>query len=118
MKLLGLALLLLSATSAAAVPVTPSFTTGTVTSHTETTTTINESIRQTDYHSGYSYTVSGSNINIPANPGQGANYTMVEQGAAFQFSETYFGPGISSYTEIDRTMTIMSVTDSISAFSQ
>lgn len=110
--------LLLLAAPVAAAPVVPNFTTGTVTSHTETLTTITEKVRQTDYHAGSSYTVTGTNINIPSKPGVGANYTIFDQGAPFQFTETSFGPGISRYTEIDRTMTIMSTTDSVSVFSQ
>ena len=115
----GLGLILVAFHGAAqAAPVTPSFSTGTVTSHTETTTTVNEVIRQTDFHTGSSYTVSGANIHIPARPGPDANYTMESQGGAFQFSETYFGPGISRETYIDRTTTVHSVTDSTSVFSQ
>ena len=77
-----------------------------------------ESIRQIDYHVGHSYTVSGTNINIPATPALGANYTIQVQGEPFQFSETYFGAGISRMTEIDRTITTQSTTDSLSVFSQ
>ena len=114
---LGLALGLTSG-AARAASVIPSFTTGTVTSHTETTTTVTESIRQIDYQTGWSYTATGTNINIPTSPQLGTNYTQVNPGQPFQFSESYFGPGQSRETNIDRTTTIMSVTDSISVFTQ
>ena len=101
-----------------AASVVPNFTRGTVTSETRTTQTINEVIRQTDYSTGTSYTVSGTNINIPVNPGPNTVYTQVNPGEAFQFSETLLGPGISTVTEIDRTTTTESFTTSISVFTQ
>ena len=104
--------------TANAAPVTPSFTTGTVTSHTETTTTVTESIRQIDYHTGFSYTTSGTNINVGGRPGVDCPYTIQNQGQAFQFTETSFGPGVSRETYIDRVTTMTSVTDSMSVFSQ
>ena len=104
--------------AAQAAPVTPSFTTGTVTSHTEATTVVTESIRQTDYMTGSTYTVSGTNISWDGPPALGANYGVVVPGEAFQFSETYLGPGESRYTEIDRTSTTTTVVDSVSVFTQ
>ena len=98
--------------------VVPNFTRGTVTSETTTNTTVVETIRQIEYTTGDSYTVSGTNINIPDNPGPDSNYTIVDQGAPFQFSETYLGPGIASETSIDRTTTVESYTTSISVFTQ
>ena len=104
--------------AAQAAPVSPSFTTGTVTSHTESTTTVTETIRQVDYMTGSQYTVTGTNILWDGPPVPGANYAQVVPGQAFQFSESYLGPGESRLTEIDRTTTVMSVTDSISVFTQ
>ena len=104
--------------AANAAPVSPSFTTGTVTSHTETTTTVTESIRQIDYMTGSTYTVSGTNVSWDGPPQLGANYTMVVPGQAFQFSESHLGPGESRLTEIERTTVSTSVTDSVSVFTQ
>ena len=104
--------------AAQAGTVTPTFTTGTVTSHTESTTTVTESIRQTEFMTGSSYTVSGTNVSWDGPPAPGANYAVVTPGQAFQFTETHLGPGASTYTEIDRTTTITSVTDSVSVFTQ
>jgi hypothetical protein len=98
--------------------VTPSFTTGTVTSRTESTTTVTESIRQIDFQTGSSYTVTGTNINIPSTPAPGAAYSQIAPGGAFQFSESFFGPGISRETNIDRTTTVETITDSLSVFTQ
>ena len=98
--------------------VVPNFTRGTVTSETTTNTTVVEVIRQVEYTTGESYTVSGTNINIPDNPQLGATYTQINPGEPFQFSETYLGPGIASETSIDRTTTIESYTTSISVFTQ
>ena len=102
----------------AAESVVPNFTRGTVTSTTNTKTQFTETIRQIEYSTGTSYTVSGNNINIPRNPGPGANYTIRNQGKPFQFSETILGPGIAKETWIDRTTIQESVTNSLSVFTQ
>ena len=118
-KVIGLSLVLGSFSGASqAAPVSPSFTTGTVTSHTESTTTVTESIRQVDYMTGSQYTVSGTNISWNGPPVPGANYTQLVPGQAFQFSESYLGPGESRLTEIERTTVVNSVTDSVSVFTQ
>lgn len=101
-----------------AASVIPNFTRGTVTSETVSRQEIVESIRQIEYTTGSSYTVSGTNINIPANPVPGANYTQIDPGAPFQFSETILGPGIASETWIERTTVTDSTTNSISVFTQ
>ena len=115
--LAGICLLGFSLPSLAA-PVTPNFTSGTVTSHTESTTTVREIIRQQDFQTGFSYTVTGTNINIPSTPTLGTKYSIVNQGQPFQFSETYMGPGLIKDTTVERTTTIQSVTDSMSVFTQ
>jgi hypothetical protein len=96
----------------------PNFTRGTITATTETTTKIVEAIRQVEYTTGTSYTVTGTNINIPGTPAPGANYTIIDQGAPFQFSETYLGSGVAKETWIDRTTEQKSTTNSISVFTQ
>ena len=98
--------------------VIPNFTRGAITSTTETTTKVIESIRQIDYTTGTSYTVTGTNINIPSSPQPGASYTIMNQGAPFQFSETILGPGVAKETWIERTTTTDSTTNSISVFTQ
>lgn len=104
--------------AAQAAPVAPTFTTGTVTSRTESTTTVTESIRQTEFMTGSSYTVTGTNVSWDGPPAPGANYGISVAGEAFQFSETYLQAGPSTYTEIDRVTTITSVIDSVSVFTQ
>ena len=99
-------------------PVTPNFTSGTITSETKTRTEVIETIRQVEYSTGTSYTVTGTNINIPGTPAPGMNYTIQTQGAPFQFSETYLTPGVAKETWIDRKTTEDSVTNSISVFTQ
>jgi hypothetical protein len=105
-------------TPAYAESVVPNFTRGTITATTESTTKIVESIRQVEYTTGESYTVTGTNINIPGNPTKDTNYSITTPGAPFQFSETYLGPGIAKETWIDRTTEIESVTNSVSVFTQ
>ena len=139
-------LLLLSGTGAArAVPVVPNFTQGSMTSHTETTSTVTETINSMDYNTGWQYAVTGTNVESdgtlsPTGAGSinatqvtldgvtstwnGLNltdrpeFTIVTPGAAFQFTESYMGPGLSNHTVIQRTTTINSVTDTTSTFTQ
>jgi hypothetical protein len=99
-------------------PVTPNFTSGTITSETKTRTEVIETIRQVEYSTGTSYTVTGTNINIPGTPAPGMNYTIQTQGAPFQFSETYLTPGVAKETWIDRKTTEDSLTNTISVFTQ
>ena len=105
-------------TPAYAESVVPNFTRGTITATTESTSKVIETIRQVEYTTGTSYTVTGTNINIPGTPQQGANYSIMTQGAPFQFSETYLGPGVAKETWIDRTTETNSVTNSVSVFTQ
>jgi len=130
-----LLLLLLFAPAANAVPVVPNFTTGSMTSHTETTSTVTETIVSESYGTGWQYSVSGTNIE----PVDGASLTpgtttvdgwsaldvnnkpsweITNPGGAFQFVETYSGPGLSNVTTIQRVTEIEQVTDTISTFSQ
>ena len=139
-------LLLLSGTGAArAVPVVPNFTQGSMTSHTETTSTVTETINSMDYNTGWQYVVTGTNVEsdgnlVPTGAGSinatqvtldgvtstwnGLNlqdrpeFSIVTPGAAFQFTESYQGPGLSNHTVIQRTTTINSVTDTTSTFTQ
>ena len=116
--LLGALLGVLHGAVAVAAPVVPNFTRGTITSETSSRTEVVEIIKQIEYTTGESYTVTGTNINIPANPQPGANYTIVDQGAPFQFSETYLGPGIAKETWIERNTVTDSTTNSLSVFTQ
>jgi hypothetical protein len=137
---IGLGLILGAFHGAAhAVPVVPNFTQGSLTSHTETTQKITETINSMDYNTGYQYSVTGSGISASGNlsPGTGNNnvtidgvtsswtgvnsrptFTQTTPGAAFQFTETYQGPGLSQQTIIQRTTEITSVTDTTSIFQQ
>jgi hypothetical protein len=103
---------------ALAESVVPNFTRGTINATTESVTKVMETIRQVEYTTGESYTVSGTNINIPGNPQKGTSYSIMTQGAPFQFSETYLGPGVAKETWIDRTTETQSTTTSISVFTQ
>ena len=125
--------------AALGVPVVPNFTQGSMTSHTETTQKITETINSMDYNTGYQYSVTGSGITASGNlqPGTGSNnvtidgvtsswtginsrpnFTQTTPGAAFQFTETYSGPGLSNQTIIQRTTEVTSITDTTSIFSQ
>ena len=141
-----------------AVPVVPNFQQGSMTSHTETESTVTETINSIDYRTGWEYTVTGVGVsnngealNPPVNtstvtvtPGvssatgtngaivdgnvtssfdsldfsQQNNFTITTPGEAFQFTQTYQGPGLSNQTIIQRVTTVTSVTDTTSTFTQ
>ena len=124
---------------AQAVPVVPNFTQGSMTSHTETTSKVTETINSMDYNTGYQYSVTGSGVTASGNlnPGTGTNnvtidgvtsswttvtgkpsFTQTNPGAAFQFTETLQGPGLTQQTIIQRVTEVTSVTDTTSIFTQ
>ena len=56
------AFVLASARTAVAVPVVPNFTQVSMTSNTETTSTVSETINSMNYNTGYEYVITGTNI--------------------------------------------------------
>ena len=140
MKKLFFVALILGSPSAMAVPVVPNFSQGSMTSHTETTQKITETINSMDYNTGYQYSSTGSGVepvggtlspttgssNVTIN-GVTSSWTGVTEtpkfkqtvpGASFQFTETYSGPGLSNHTIIQRETEVTSVTDTTSIFQQ
>ena len=154
-RLITILVLTLGSTGVArAVPVVPNFQQGSMTSHTETESTVTETINSIDYRTGWEYSVTGvgvDNNGEPLNPPtttstvqvssgvggeEGAltgtvtssfdaldmsaqnNFTIHEPGAAFQFTQTYSGPGMTNQTVIQRVTEIKSVTDTTSTFTQ
>ena len=154
-KLLTVLLLLSSGTAVKAVPVVPNFQQGSMTSHTETESTVTETINSIDYRTGWEYSVTGVGVenngealnpNVTTTTVQvaptvgtdetgataaattssfdslnfsaGNNFTISEPGGAFQFTQTYSGPGMTNQTIIQRVTTIQSVTDTTSTFTQ
>ena len=136
------AYVLASVRTAIAVPVVPNFTQGSMTSNTETTSTVTETINSMSYKTGYDYVISGTNIehdgntiSAPSTTGNSntlngvtstwtgldlenkPNFTISNQGGAFQFTESYTGPGLSNHTIIQRETTKNSVTNTTSGFS-
>mgnify|MGYP004292169951 CR=1 FL=1 len=122
-----------------AVPVVPNFQQGSMTSHTETSSKVTETINSMDYSTGYQYSVTGSGVSASGtlSPGTGTNnvtiegvtsswtgatstpnFTQTTPGAAFQFTQTYKGPGLQNHTVIQRVTEVTSVTDTTSIFSQ
>ena len=136
------AFVLANVRTALAVPVVPNFTQGSMTSNTETTSTVSETINSMNYNTGYEYVITGTNIehdgatiSAPSTTGSSntlngvtstwtgldlnnkPNFTLTTPGADFQFVEAYSGPGLSTHTIIQRTTTINSVTNTTSTFS-
>ena len=129
--------------TANAVPVVPNFTQGSMTSNTETTSTVTETINSMNYDTGYQYVVTGTNVNMDGtslsptanltteNTIEGVtstwtgldlntkpNFTLSTNGVgSFQFTESYSGPGLKTQTVIQRTTEIQSVTNTTSTFS-
>ncbi len=77
-RLIPLILLLSCGTAARAVPVVPNFTQGSMTTHTETNSTVTETINSIDYRTGWEYTVTGTGVeNNGAALNPGVNQTTV-----------------------------------------
>tara|TARA_B100001778_G_scaffold326794_1_gene323925 strand:+ start:362 stop:829 length:468 start_codon:yes stop_codon:yes gene_type:complete len=134
--------------AAYSVPVVPNFTQGSMTSHTETTSKQTETINSIDYATGWQYSVSGTNVSadgnsllppsvtnsVNVNPLGGiegqvqsstvgldfrnSNFTVTDPTKAFQFTQSYMGPGVTNQTVIQRTTEVTSVTDTTSIFTQ
>tara|TARA_R100001163_G_scaffold7354_4_gene7755 strand:- start:618 stop:1046 length:429 start_codon:yes stop_codon:yes gene_type:complete len=124
--------------------IVPNFTTGTMSSTTNTQSTLTETVTSKDYKTGYEYTVTGTGIkhdggNMSPNATQvtgavgGHSYTWTgadmttkpnwtltnpTSGNSFQLTETYSGPGLQNVTTIQRDITTESVTTTTSVFSQ
>ena len=137
-----LTLLLLLASPVGAVPVVPNFQSGSMTSHTETTTKVTEVINSIDYQTGWEYTVTGTNIKadgatlLPpstsvSNTMDGVtttwssldannvpNFSIKNPDQSWQFTTTLSQPGMVNQTIINRTTDMTSVTDTVSTFSQ
>ena len=135
-------LLILNTPQILAVPVVPNFSSGTMSAVTRTTQTVTETIVSSDFNTGHTYTINGTNLAIdgttlspsPAETSQtingvsytwtGAdlttkpNVTIANPGQAFQYAESYIGPGLSNMTTINRTTVLESVTETTSVFSQ
>ena len=122
-------------------PIAGGWTTGTMNSTTNSQSTMVESIVSKDYNSGYTYSVSGTGVEIKDNGSMipdavkktgttdGVSYSwtgldfstkptfvQTENGAAFQLSEHYSGPGLSNVTTINRQVTTESTTITQSIF--
>ena len=154
-RLITILVLALGSTGVArAVPVVPNFQQGSMTSHTETESTVTETINSIDMRTGWEYSVTGVGIKnngealnpptttstVTVNPSVGTgedaitgavtssfdaldmsaqnNFTLHEPGAAFQFTQSYQGPGMTNQTVIQRVTEIKSVTDTTSTFTQ
>ena len=155
-RLITILVLALGSTGVArAVPVVPNFQQGSMTSHTETESTVTETINSIDYRTGWEYSVTGVGVenngealnpNVTTTTVQVAptvgtaetgataaavtssfdalnfsaqnDFTIHEPGGAFQFTQTYSGPGMTNQTIIQRVTTIQSVTDTTSTFTQ
>ena len=155
-RLIPLILLFGVGTAARAVPVVPNFQQGSMTSHTETESTVTETINSIDYRTGWEYSVTGVGVEnngaalnpgvnqttvtvTPATASTGATdgvtgamtssfdslnlsnagtFTISNPGEAFQFTQTYSGPGMTNQTIIQRVTQVTSVTDVTSTFTQ
>jgi hypothetical protein len=126
-----------------AVPVVPNFSQGQMSSHTETTQQVTETINSINYNTGYEYVITGTNmqhdgdtvsapsITTGTNTVDGVtstwtgldlqnkpNFTIVNPAQSFQYTESYSGPGMATQTIIQRETNVTSVTDTVSTFSQ
>ena len=156
-KLVATLALFSLATPVMAVPVVPNFQQGSMTSRTETQSTVTETINSIDMRTGWEYSVTGvgisndgealnpnvNNSTVTVTPSSSSgttggnlitgtvtssfdsldfsspsSFTITDPGGAFQFTQSYQGPGVTNQTIIQRTTVIQSVTDTTSTFTQ
>ena len=135
-----LLVLLLLAGPAGAVPIVPAFQSGTLKSTTTTKTKLLETINSYEYNTGYEWAVGGTNVapselafsgstnsqtingvtsgQSQLNLGNKPNFSVVNEGAPFDYFERYYGPGLSNHTHIIRETDSETQTDSLSIFTQ
>ena len=125
-----------------AVPVVPNFSSGTMSAVTRTTQNVTETIVSTDFNTGHTYSINGTNIAIDgatlapppsetvetingvsytwtgADLTNKPNVTIANPGQSFQYVEAYVGPGLQNITTINRSTVLESVTETTSVFSQ
>ena len=151
--LITILLLLTGSGTAKAVPVVPNFTQGSMTSVTETSSKVTETINSVDYRTGWEYSVTGVGISnngealnpsvntstVTINPSadgtgevtgavtssfdsldlsQQGQFTISTPGDAFQFTQSYSGPGLTNQTIIQRLTEVESITSTTSTFTQ
>ena len=143
MTRLSLLLLLLLPIRTLAVPVVPQFRSGSSTTSSTSESIINETITSHQYRTGYSYAASGHNIksetgyinptptttneqtvggvtfswtspNLEAIP----RWSINTDGAAFSIQETLITPGLDTITNISRTITTSTTTETTTTFGQ
>ena len=131
-----------AAPKAKSIPVVPNFQQGTLKSTTTTKTKINEVINSYRYRTGYEYTASGTNVAPDGpiapmslvtttnslngvssvwrglDPLSKPSWNIVNKSAAFSFSETLMGPGLTEHTIISRETDVESTTETLSTFTQ
>ena len=141
-----LLLISVTGTSVSAVPVVPTFSTGTLNSRQETKTVVTETKTSVDHRSGYEYVVSGHNIepigtnvispnallntpqtvdnitftwtSVDVTPANKPVWGIKTAGNAFSFTESLAQPGLQNVTTINRTTTTDSIVESVSVFTQ
>ena len=126
-----------------AIPVVPNFQQGVLNSTTTTKTKVTEVINSYEYRTGYEYTVTGTNVEPVGgeiapralttttntlngvtsvwrglDPSDKPAWNIVNQGSAFQFTETLMAPGLTMHTLINRDTDIESITETTSTFTQ
>ena len=126
-----------------ATPVVPQFRSGSQTTSSTSQSVINETITSYQYRTGYSYAASGHNIEAETgyiNPTAttqstqtvgGVNFSwtspnleaiprwkIVTNGAAFSIQETLITPGLDTVTNITRTITTATTSETTSTFGQ
>ena len=128
-----------------ATPVVPQFRSGSSTTSSTSESVINETITSHQYRTGYTFSVSGHNIestdidgyidptqttvNEQTVGGVNFSWTSIDgttnprwkvavPGSSFSFVESVMAPGLDTITTINRTITTSTTTESTSTFGQ
>ena len=114
-KFLLLSLLLIPG-AVRAVPVVPNFQQGSMTSHTETESTVTPAVGTDGNGDGATGVLTSTFDSLDMD--SAGSFTISNPGGAFQFTQSYSGPGMTNQTIIQRVTAIKSVTDVTSTFTQ
>ena len=145
MTKLGLLLIFLYPIKTLATPVVPQFRSGSSTTSSTSESVINETITSHQYRTGYTFSVSGHNIestdidgyidptqttvNEQTVGGVNFSWTSIDgttnprwkvavPGSSFSLVESVMAPGLDTITTINRTITTSTTTESTSTFGQ
>ena len=89
-----------------------------VTTGSSVTTSRENSWYLNNSYSGAEYSATGVNVEASGNLGPGTTYKIAKPGDPFQFSESYFSGGLTSFSSGGKSTETRSISNQLSVFSE